>query len=296
MPPPGAAVPGAGQRRAGQGRPDQPGRRLPSTRPTWPAASTRSAAAPRRWRRSSTSCARRSPTAIAGGAKIILLSDRHSNAELAPIPSLLFTAAVHHHLVREKTRTQVGLVVEAGDVREVHHVALLIGYGAAAVNPYLAIESVEDLARHGVYTSVDAREGRRQRRQGARQGRAQGDDQDGRLHRRLLHRRADLRGARAVARRSSTATSPAPPPSWAGSPWSSWPRRSAAATCRPTRPTASRWRTARCRSAGSTSGAARASRTCSTPRRCSGCSTPPARAATTSSSSTPRTSTPRPSG
>ena len=93
--------------------------------------------------------------AIEGGARIIMLSDRHSNAELAPIPSLLFTAAVHHHLVREKSRTQVGLVVEAGDVREVHHVALLIGYGAAAVNPYLAIESVEDLARHGVYTSVE---------------------------------------------------------------------------------------------------------------------------------------------
>jgi glutamate synthase (NADPH/NADH) large chain len=66
---------------------------------------------------------------------------------LAPIPSLLLTSAVHHHLVREKTRTQVGLLVEAGDAREVHHVALLIGYGAAAVNPYLAMESVEDLAR-----------------------------------------------------------------------------------------------------------------------------------------------------
>jgi glutamate synthase (NADPH) large chain len=92
--------------------------------------------------------------AIADGARIIVLSDRHSNAELAPIPSLLFTAAVHHHLVREKTRTQVGLIVEAGDVREVHHVAVLIGYGAAAVNPYLAIESVEDLARHQVYTSA----------------------------------------------------------------------------------------------------------------------------------------------
>jgi glutamate synthase (NADPH/NADH) large chain len=92
--------------------------------------------------------------AIADGARIIVLSDRHSNAELAPIPSLLLTAAVHHHLVRQKTRTQVGLIVEAGDVREVHHVALLIGYGAAAVNPYLAIESVEDLARHQVYTSV----------------------------------------------------------------------------------------------------------------------------------------------
>jgi glutamate synthase (NADPH) large chain len=63
----------------------------------------------------------------------------------------LLTAAVHHHLVREKTRTRVGLVVEAGDVREVHHVALLIGYGAAAVNPYLAMESVEDLSRRGTY-------------------------------------------------------------------------------------------------------------------------------------------------
>ncbi|MGH3330830.1 MAG: glutamate synthase large subunit, partial [Nocardioidaceae bacterium] len=93
--------------------------------------------------------------AIAGGARIIVLSDRHSTAELAPIPSLLLTGAVHHHLVREKTRTQVGVVVEAGDVREVHHVALLIGYGAAAVNPYLAMESVEDLARDGYYVGLE---------------------------------------------------------------------------------------------------------------------------------------------
>ncbi len=93
--------------------------------------------------------------AIAGGARVIVLSDRHSTAELAPIPSLLLTGAVHHHLVREKTRTQVGLLVEAGDVREVHHVALLIGYGAAAVNPYLAMESVEDLARDAFYVKVD---------------------------------------------------------------------------------------------------------------------------------------------
>ncbi|GAA1144850.1 glutamate synthase large subunit [Nocardioides aquiterrae] len=94
--------------------------------------------------------------AIADGARIIVLSDRHSTAELAPIPSLLLTGAVHHHLVREKTRTQVGLLVEAGDVREVHHVALLVGYGAAAVNPYLAMESVEDLAREGYYVTADA--------------------------------------------------------------------------------------------------------------------------------------------
>ncbi|MGZ4500922.1 MAG: glutamate synthase large subunit [Nocardioidaceae bacterium] len=95
-------------------------------------------------------------TAIAEGARIIVLSDRHSTAELAPIPSLLLTGAVHHHLVREKTRTQVGLLVEAGDVREVHHVALLIGYGAAAVNPYLAMETVEDLARDGYYVELDS--------------------------------------------------------------------------------------------------------------------------------------------
>ncbi len=93
--------------------------------------------------------------AIAEGARIIVLSDRHATADLAPIPSLLLTGAVHHHLVREKTRTQVGLLVEAGDVREVHHVALLVGYGAAAVNPYLAMESVEDLAREAYYVKVD---------------------------------------------------------------------------------------------------------------------------------------------
>ncbi len=93
--------------------------------------------------------------AIADGARIIVLSDRHSTADLAPIPSLLLTGAVHHHLVREKTRTQVGLVVEAGDVREVHHVALLIGYGAAAVNPYLAMETVEDLARDGYFVETE---------------------------------------------------------------------------------------------------------------------------------------------
>ncbi|MDN5789777.1 MAG: glutamate synthase large subunit [Micrococcales bacterium] len=92
--------------------------------------------------------------AITHGARFVVLSDRDSGRDLAPIPSLLLTAAVHHHLIREKTRTQVGLIVEAGDVREVHHVALLIGYGAAAVNPYLAMETVEDLARSGEIEGV----------------------------------------------------------------------------------------------------------------------------------------------
>ncbi|WP_405695656.1 glutamate synthase large subunit [Streptomyces sp. NBC_01185] len=95
--------------------------------------------------------------AIEDGARLIVLSDRHSDAEHAPIPSLLLTSAVHHHLIRTKQRTQVGLLVEAGDVREVHHVALLIGYGAAAVNPYLAMESVEDLVRAGTFIEgIDA--------------------------------------------------------------------------------------------------------------------------------------------
>ncbi|MCU1593508.1 MAG: gltB [Frankiales bacterium] len=97
-------------------------------------------------------------TAIAAGARVIVLSDRESTESMAPIPSLLLTSAVHHHLIREKARTRVGLLVEAGDVREVHHVALLIGYGAAAVNPYLAMETVEDLARDGALPGVSYKE------------------------------------------------------------------------------------------------------------------------------------------
>ncbi|MEV8133710.1 glutamate synthase large subunit [Microbacterium aurantiacum] len=92
--------------------------------------------------------------AIEDGAEFIVLSDRDSNKDLAPIPSLLMLAAVHHHLIRKQTRMKCGLVVEAGDVREVHHVATLIGYGASAVNPYLAMETVEYLVRAGFITGV----------------------------------------------------------------------------------------------------------------------------------------------
>ena len=92
--------------------------------------------------------------AIENGARIIVLSDRDGDADNAPIPSLLLTSAIHHHLIRTQRRTHVGLVVEAGDVREVHHVALLLGFGAAAVNPYLAMESVEDLVHQGVITNI----------------------------------------------------------------------------------------------------------------------------------------------
>ena len=92
--------------------------------------------------------------AIVGGSRFVVLSDRDSGPDMAPIPSLLLTSAVHHHLTRTKQRSHVSLLVEAGDVREVHHVALLIGYGAAAVNPYLAMESAEDLARRGALGPV----------------------------------------------------------------------------------------------------------------------------------------------
>ncbi|GAA2408142.1 glutamate synthase large subunit [Actinomadura vinacea] len=97
--------------------------------------------------------------AIAGvdgqGARIIVLSDRGSDASRAAIPSLLLTAAVHHHLIREKTRTQVGLVLETGEARECHHMALLIGYGASAINPYLALETIEDLIATGAVEGLD---------------------------------------------------------------------------------------------------------------------------------------------
>ncbi|MBO1738461.1 glutamate synthase large subunit [Leifsonia sp. TF02-11] len=92
--------------------------------------------------------------AIEAGAQFIVLSDRDSTKDLAPIPSLLMLAAVHHHLIRAENRMKVGLIVEAGDVREVHHIALLIGYGASAINPYLAMETCEELVRSGMITTV----------------------------------------------------------------------------------------------------------------------------------------------
>ncbi len=87
--------------------------------------------------------------AIEDGTNIIILSDRGVDADHAPIPSLLATSAVHHHLTREGTRTRAGLVIESGEPREVQHFCLLIGYGAGGINPYLALESVRDLAERG---------------------------------------------------------------------------------------------------------------------------------------------------
>ncbi|GIW42573.1 MAG: glutamate synthase subunit alpha [Candidatus Binatia bacterium] len=88
--------------------------------------------------------------AVAQGYTILVLSDRGHDEKLAPIPSLLATGAVHHHLIREGTRTKCGIVVESGEPREVHHFCLLIGYGAGAVNPYLAFETLHDLVAQGI--------------------------------------------------------------------------------------------------------------------------------------------------
>ena len=98
-------------------------------------------------------CARASSAAEAG-ANILILSDRGVDVELAPIPALLAVAGVHHHLIREGTRTRVGLVIESGEPREVHHFSLLIGYGAGAINPYVAFETLDDMIRQGLLVNI----------------------------------------------------------------------------------------------------------------------------------------------
>ncbi len=95
--------------------------------------------------------------AVLDGASLVVLSDRHANADLAPVPALLLVSAVHHFLVDKKLRAQVGLIVETGEARTVHQIACLIGYGAAAVNPYLAFDTVTDQVRRGAISGVPAR-------------------------------------------------------------------------------------------------------------------------------------------
>jgi len=100
---------------------------------------------------------RRASLAVKSGYTLLILSDRGVDKNYAPIPSLLALAAVHNLLVREETRTQVALIIESGEPREVMHFALLIGYGASSINPYLAFETLEDLAWRGLLPDdVDA--------------------------------------------------------------------------------------------------------------------------------------------
>ena len=98
---------------------------------------------------------RQSSAAIANGYGIIILSDRSATRDQAPIPALLAVSGIHHHLIREGTRTQVGFVIESGEPREVHHFALLLGFGAAAINPYLAFDTVRDMIARGLIPGVN---------------------------------------------------------------------------------------------------------------------------------------------
>ncbi|MBI3126747.1 MAG: glutamate synthase large subunit, partial [Candidatus Tectomicrobia bacterium] len=98
---------------------------------------------------------RQADRAIGQGHNIIVISDRGVNEKMAPIPALLATAGLHHHLVRSGTRTKVGLVLETGQARQVHHMCVLIGYGANAINPYLAFETLDDMIRDGALIGLD---------------------------------------------------------------------------------------------------------------------------------------------
>ena len=98
---------------------------------------------------------RKASKAIKEGHNILILSDRGIDHDNAAIPALLAVAGMHHHLIREGTRTRVALVLESGEPREVHHFALLIGYGAGAINPYLAFETLDDMIRQGILKDID---------------------------------------------------------------------------------------------------------------------------------------------
>ena len=130
---------------------------------------------------------------------ILILSDRAVGPDRIPIPALLATAAAHHHLIRQGLRTSTGLVVETGEAREVHHFCVLAGYGAEAINPYLAFETLEQI-RVAKRPEAEAVRGAEELHQGARQGHPEGDVQDGHLHLPVLLRRADLRRGRPVQR------------------------------------------------------------------------------------------------
>jgi glutamate synthase (NADPH/NADH) large chain len=134
--------------------------------------------------------------AIHQGYNILILSDRSVSAGMLPIPALLATGAVHEHLVRQGLRTSTGLVVETGSAREVHHFALLAGYGAEAIHPYLALETLARL--HEQIAEIDPDESQKRFIKADLQGPLQGDVQDGHLHVPVVLRRADLRGGRAA--------------------------------------------------------------------------------------------------
>ena len=242
---------------------------------------------------------RQASQAVADGYSFLIMSDRGVDAEHAPIPALLATSGVHHHLIREGNRVRVGLIIETGEAREVHHMALLLGYGAGAINPYLAFETLDDMIRPGTAPRPRSRGRAQELRQGAQQGHPQGHLEDGDLHHPVVPGRPDLRGDRprqgvrrpvlhldGLAHRRGRAST-----------WSRGRRSCGISGPSPTGRSGPPSSTG----AASTSGAATGSITCSIPRRCSSSSTPRAAASTgcsrsTRRSSTPRTRTTRPSG
>ena len=141
----------------------------------------------------------RAEAAVREGINIIILSDRRAGPANIPMPSLLACAAVHHHLIRQGLRTSVGLVVESGEPREVHHFGCLAGYGAEAINPYLAFETLSGDEGRSPAQARRVRD-RQALHQVDRQGPAEGDVQDGHLHLSVLLRRADFRRCRPQVR------------------------------------------------------------------------------------------------
>ena len=131
--------------------------------------------------------------AIAGGATILILSDKGVDRAHAPIPALLATAGLHHHLIRAGTRTRVGLVLESGEPREVHHFCLLIGYGAQAINPYLVYECLNDMIHQGLLQNISYHDAVKGYDKAVLQGRGQSDGEDGHLDHQVLLRRANFR-------------------------------------------------------------------------------------------------------
>ena len=214
------------------------------------------------------------------------LRPRGRRRRASPIPALLAVASVHHHLVRAGTRLQAGLVVESGEPRSVQSFATLIGYGAAAINPYVMLETLGELVDEG-RARADARGGAGARDQGDRQGPAEDDLEDGHLDDLVLLRRADLRGGRprAGARRAALHRH-------AVADRRHRPARARRGGARPARARLSRARPATCcRSAASTRGGATASTTSGTPRRSRCSSTRCATAAGRPTRSSPRPST-----
>ena len=246
------------------------------------------------WR--STTCAPQVSEAIAGGANLVILSDRFADADSAPIPALLVTAAVHHHLVREKTRTQGR--ARGRDRRGARGAPL-----RAAARLRRGRDQPVPRVRHdprpparGRALGAHRAQGRQELREGRGQGHPQGDVEDGHLHRRLLHRRADLRGGRPAAVTRRRVLHRHRVAHRGHRPRRDRDRGRGAPPHRVPRPGPRSSRTASCRWAASTSGGARASTTCSTPTPSSSSSTRRAAAATTCSRSTRASSTTSRSG